>query len=79
MNIEKFDIVVIKDKIVQYLGKGMDNGAIVQDIHCRKGLIHVALIQVRKATKDEINWFCERTENSEFTPPQTNQKLNESK
>ena len=46
----------------------MDNGAIVQDIHCRKELIHVALIQ-RKATKDETKWFCERTENSQFTPP----------
>lgn len=68
MNIDKFDIVVLKDKVVQYLGKEMDNGAIVQDIHCRKELIHVALIK-RKATKDETKWFCERTENSEFTPP----------
>jgi hypothetical protein len=70
MNIDKFDIVVIndKDKIVQYLGKEMENGAIVQDIHCRKELIHIALIK-RKATKDETKWFCEMTENSEFTPP----------
>jgi hypothetical protein len=68
MNIDKFDIVVLKDKVVQYLGKEMDNGAIVQDIHCRKELTHVALIQ-RKANKDEIKWFCERTENSQFTPP----------
>lgn len=64
----KFDIVVLKDKIVQYLGKEMDNGAIVQDIHTRKELIHIALIQ-RKATKDEAKWFCERTENIQFTSP----------
>lgn len=68
MNIDKFDIIVINDKIVQYLGKEMDNGAIVQDIHCRKELIHIALIK-RKANKDETKWFCEKTENSEFTPP----------
>ena len=68
MKIDKFDIVALKDKVVQYLGKEMDNGAIVQDIHCRKELIHVALIQ-RKATKDETKWFCERTENSQFAPP----------
>jgi len=70
MNIDKFDIVVIndKDKIVQYLGKEMENGAIVQDIHCRKELIHITLIK-RKANKDETKWFFEMTENSEFTPP----------
>lgn len=68
MNIDKFDIVVLKGKVVQYLGKEMDNGAIIQDIHCRKELIHVALIQ-RKATQDEIKWFCENTENSQFTHP----------
>lgn len=72
MNIDKFDIVVInnKDRIVQYLGKEMENGAIVQDIHCRKELIHIALIK-RKANKDETKWFCEMTENSEFIPPFT--------
>jgi len=68
MEIKPFDILVLKDKIVQYLGKEMDNGAIVQDIHCRKELIHEALIN-RKANKDEIKWFCENTENSQFTPP----------
>ena len=68
MNIDKFDIVALKDKIVQYLGKEMDNGAIVQDIYTKKELIHIALIQ-RKATKDETKWFCERNENSQFTPP----------
>ena len=50
MKIDKFDIVALKDKVVQYLGKEMDNGAIVQDIHCRKELIHIALIK-RKANK----------------------------
>ena len=68
MNIDVNDIVIANDKRVQYLGKEMDNGAIVQDIHCRKEFIHVALIQ-RKATKDESKWFCEKTENSQFTPP----------
>ena len=53
MKIDKFDIVALKDKVVQYLGKEMDNGAIVQDIHCRKELIHVALIQ-RKATSGSM-------------------------
>lgn len=70
MNIDKFDIVVINDndKIVQYLGKEIENGAVVQDIHCRKELIHIALIK-RKANKDETKWFCERTENTQFSPP----------
>ena len=62
MVINKNDIFVVYDKIVQYLGKEMDNGAIVQDIDTRKELIHIALIK-RKATKDEIKWFCDRTEN----------------
>jgi len=47
------DIVIADDKIVQYLGKEMDNGAIVQDIHFRKELIHIALIQ-RKAPNKPI-------------------------
>ena len=68
MNIDANDIVIVNDKIVQYLGKEMENGAVVQDIHCRKELIHVALIK-RKANKDETKWFCERTENSQFVPP----------
>lgn len=68
MNINANDIVIANDKIVQYLGKEMENGAVVQDIHCRKELIHVALIK-RKANKDETKWFCERTENSKFIPP----------
>lgn len=68
MKIDANDIVIANDKIVQYLGKEMENGAIVQDIHCRKELIHIALIK-RKANKDETKWFCEMTENSEFNPP----------
>lgn len=76
MNIDKFDIVIINDKIVQYLGKEMENGAIIQDIHCRKELIHIALIK-RKANKDETNWFCEMTENSEFTHPSSSARYNE--
>ena len=68
MNIDANDIVIANDKIVQYLGKEMENGAVVQDIHCRKELIHVALIK-RKANKDETKWFCKRTENSQFVQP----------
>jgi hypothetical protein len=68
MEIKSFDIVVLKDKILQYLGKEMDNGVIVQDIHCKKELIHVSLIK-QKANKDETKWFCENTENSQFIPP----------
>ncbi len=68
MNIDVNDIVIANDKIVQYLGKEMENGAVVQDIHCRKELIHVALIK-RKANKDETKWFFERTENSQFVLP----------
>ena len=68
METKAFDIVVLKDKIVQYLGKEMDNGAIIQDIHTRKELIHVALI-LRKANKDETKWYCENTENSQSIPP----------
>jgi hypothetical protein len=68
MEIKSFDIVVLKDKILQYLGKEMDNGVIVQDIHCKKELTHVSLIK-QKANKDETKWFCENTENSEFIPP----------
>ena len=65
---KKNDIVIVNDKIVQYLEKEMENGAVIQDIHTRKELIHVGLIK-RKATKDETKWFCERTENSQFIPP----------
>ena len=68
MNIDANDIVIANDSIVQYLGKEMENGAVVQDIHCRKELIHIALIK-RKANKDETKWFCERTENSQFVQP----------
>jgi len=73
MEIQDFDIVVLndKDKVVQFLNKEMDNGAIVQDIYTKKELIHIALIK-RKANKDEVKWFCENTENSQFTPPTSN-------
>ena len=71
MNIDKNDIVVVKDRILQYLGKEMDNGAIVQDIHTKKELIHINLID-RKANKDETKWFCERTEHINFIAPSSN-------
>lgn len=70
MNIHRNDIVLANKKIVQYLGKEMDNGAIVQDVHCKKELIHVSQI-IRKARKDEAKWFCENIENSKFVPPTT--------
>jgi hypothetical protein len=68
MNIYQNDIVLANNKIVQYLGKESDNGAIVQDVYCKKELIHVSQI-IRKATTDETKWFCENTENSKFVPP----------
>ena len=68
MNIDKNDIVVVKDRILQYLGKEMNNGAIVQDIHTKKELIHINLID-RKANKDETKWFCENTEHINFVTP----------
>ena len=64
------DIVIVGNKIVQYLGFEFDSGATIQDIHTKKELIHINLIQ-RKATKDETKWFCERNENSKFVPPKT--------
>ena len=71
MNIYKYDIVIVDKKPLQYLGKVMDNGAIVQDIHTRKELIHINLIK-RKATKDETKWFCEKTEHINFIAPSRN-------
>lgn len=68
MNIDENDIVVVKGRILQYLGKEMENGAIVQDVHTRKELIHIALID-RKANKDEKKWFCENTEHIDFVSP----------
>lgn len=68
MNIDRNDIVVVKDRILQYLGKEMENGAIVQDIHTKKELIHIALID-RKANNDETKWFCDNTENINFIAP----------
>lgn len=68
MNIDRNDIVVVKGIVVQYLGKEMENGAIVQDIHTKKELIHIGLI-TRKANKDEIKWFCENTEHINFIAP----------
>lgn len=68
INININDIVIYDNKVVQYLGRHLEYGAFVQDIHTKKDLIHVACIQ-RKATADEIKWFCEKTENCEFTPP----------
>lgn len=68
MNIDKNDIVVVKDRVLQYLGKEMENVAIVQDIHTRKELIHIALID-RKANKDETKWFCENTKHIDFVAP----------
>jgi len=70
LKFDKNEIVVFNNKIVQYLGEELDNGAIVQDIHTKKDLIHKMLIQ-RKATKDEIKWFCEKTENINFISPNT--------
>ena len=72
MNIDKHDIVVVKGgRVVQYLGKEMDNGVTIQDIHTKKELIHIALIN-RKANKDETKWFCERTEHINFIAPSSN-------
>ena len=68
MNIYQNDIVLANNKIVQYLGKESDNGAIIQDVHCLKELIHVGQI-IRKARTDETKWFCENTENAKFVPP----------
>ena len=69
MNIKKFDIVVNnKNEILQYIGKEMEYGAIVQDIHCKTQLTHINLIN-RKANKDETKWFCENTENINFVTP----------
>ncbi len=68
MNIKKFDIVVNNNnEVLQYIGKEMENGMIVQDIHCRTQLTHINLI--KKANKDEIKWFCENTENINFVNP----------
>ena len=67
--LNEFDIIVNhNNEILQYLGKEFEDGAIVQDIHCKKELIPNSFI-VRKANKDEIKWFCESTENNQFTPP----------
>ena len=71
MNIDKYDIVIVDKKPLQYLGKEMDNGAIVQDIHTKEKLIHINLIS-RKANKDETKWFCERTEHINFIAPSSN-------
>ena len=71
MNIDKYDIVIVDEKPLQYLGKEMDNGAIVQDIHTKEKLIHINLIS-RKANKDETKWFCERTEHINFIAPSSN-------
>jgi len=66
--IDKYDIVIVNNNPVQYLGKEMDNGAIIQDIHTKQELIHINLIS-KKATKDEKKWFCEKTENINFIKP----------
>jgi|LakMenEpi03Aug12_release.lakeMendotaPanAssembly.Ray.scaffolds.fasta_scaffold4548728_1 hypothetical protein len=68
--LRKFDIIIVDSEIVQYLGNEMDMGIWIQDIHCKKELSHIDLIQ-RKATKDETKWFCENTENIDFTTPNT--------
>jgi hypothetical protein len=68
--LRKFDIIIVGGKIVQYLGGELQYGIWIQDIHCKKELSHIDLIQ-RKATKDETKWFCENTENIYFVKPNT--------
>lgn len=68
MNIDTNDIVLVNDTIVQYLGKEMENGVIVQDIYTKKVLVHEVSIK-RKATRDEVKWFCENTEYINFIAP----------
>ena len=68
MNINKYDIVIFGDIPVQYLGREMENGAIIQDVHTKRQLVHINLVK-RKATKDEVKWFCENTEHSSFNIP----------
>jgi len=71
MNINKNDIVIVGNNILQYLGKEMDNGVTVQDVHTKKELIHINLVK-RKANKYETKWFCENTENINFIIPSKN-------
>lgn len=67
-DLEINDIIRVDNKTVQYVGKHFEHGIIIQDIHTKSELSHLGLIQ-REATKDEIKWFCERTENSLFVAP----------
>lgn len=62
------DIVIYEGNIYQYLGKEMENGVVLQDIHTYKKLVHINLVE-RKANTDEVKWFCEKTENIYFIPP----------
>ena len=72
--IKQFDIVVLNDgSIVQVVGKQFDMGILVEDIHTKTQLIHSGMIR-RLANPNETKWFCEKTENSKFTPP-TDQKI----
>ena len=73
MKYKKFDIVVVENKIVQVLFDDLSEWGLYQDINAKKGITHNSFI--KKATKDEIKWFCENTENINFIAP-INQELN---
>lgn len=69
---EKYDIVVRKQKPVQVVGFDSENGVYIQDIHTKITLTHRAFID--RADSDQVKWFCERTEHINFTKPK-NQKI----
>lgn len=67
MKHQLYDIVIFRKEVVQIV-QLLDKTCVIEDIHTKKQPILLSLID-RKATRDEVKWFCENTESCIFTPP----------
>ena len=68
-DLNELDIVLFNSKIVQVI-ELFETLLYIQDIHSRIEPMVYSLIE-RKATKDEVKWFCENSETIDFKPPNT--------
>lgn len=64
-----YDIVIVGKVPVQIVGFVFTNTVTVQDIHTKTAHTFPSLIS--KASKNEVKWFCERTEHINFIKPRT--------
>lgn len=66
-DLHRWDIVLLNNTAVQVISFHHSRGVKVQDIHTKTELTVIELL--KPASKDRIKWFCENTENVNFTEP----------